>query len=83
MSKMKEFQKTASGKIKLDWNSVEEEIGFKLHDNLKDFYSRILGFGENGQGEMILGIEHMWAKFLLTWGKYHFFSIMIQGNLNG
>ncbi|GAA0787790.1 hypothetical protein [Hathewaya limosa] len=43
MSKIKEFQKTAGGTIELDWNSVEEKIGFKLHNNLKNFYSRILG----------------------------------------
>ncbi|WP_252246789.1 MULTISPECIES: hypothetical protein [Clostridium] len=61
MSKMKEFQKTASGKIKLDWNSVEEEVGFKLHDNLKDFYSRILGsknriLGSKNKSGIISGI---------------------------
>lgn len=61
ISKMKEFQKTASGKIKLDWNSVEEEIGFKLHDNIKDFYSRILGdknriLGSKNKSGIISGI---------------------------
>lgn len=43
MTKIKELQKTTGGTIAIDWNLVEENIGFKLHDNLKDFYSRILG----------------------------------------
>ncbi|MCQ2012016.1 hypothetical protein [Clostridium butyricum] len=67
MSKMKEFQKTAGGTINLDWNLVEEEIGFKLHDNLKDFYSRILGsknriLGNKNKSGIISGI----IKFNLT-----------------
>lgn len=43
MSKIKELQKAANGTIKINWNPVEEKIGFKIHNNLKDFYSRILG----------------------------------------
>ena len=30
------------GTLKLDWQEAEEAIGFKLHENFKDFYSRIL-----------------------------------------
>lgn len=43
MSKIKELQETPGGKIEIDWNTIEEKMGFKLHNNLKDFYSRILG----------------------------------------
>lgn len=30
------------GTLKLDWQEAEEAIGFKLHENFKDFYSRTL-----------------------------------------
>lgn len=43
MSKISELQKTTAGTINIDWKPAEDKIGFKIHNNLKDFYSRILG----------------------------------------
>lgn len=36
------WKKAKSGTVKLDWQEAEEAIGFVLHDNFKDFYSRTL-----------------------------------------
>ena len=41
--KIKQLQTTAAGTITINWDLVEQIIGFQLHDNLKNFYSRILG----------------------------------------
>lgn len=36
------WKKAKSGTVKLDWQEAEEAIGFALHENFKDFYSRTL-----------------------------------------
>lgn len=32
---------TAPNTLKIDWSAVEKDLGFALHDNFKDFYSRV------------------------------------------
>lgn len=42
MEKINQFAATPKGNLDVDWNRVENFLGFRLHENLKDFYSRIL-----------------------------------------
>ncbi len=41
MAKIDDWKKTAPHTLKIDWAAVEKNLSFALHDNLKDFYSRI------------------------------------------
>lgn len=43
MTSIKDWKNSAAGTIKIDWLAVENKLGFKLHDNLKNLYSRVLG----------------------------------------
>lgn len=36
------WKKATAGTIKLDWQEAEKALGFALHENFKDFYSRTL-----------------------------------------
>ena len=52
---IKEWKKALAGTIGIDWSVVEEDLGFELHDNLKDLYSRILGKGTSaGRAEGVM-----------------------------
>ena len=42
-SLIEKWRSTAAGTIEVDWAAVEQELGFAVHENLKDFYSRVLG----------------------------------------
>lgn len=48
------WKATKAGTIAVDWTGVENILGFQIHENLKDFYSRILA--ENKNIGMIDGI---------------------------
>lgn len=48
------WKATKAGTIAVDWTGVENILGFQIHENLKDFYSRILA--ENKNTGMIDGI---------------------------
>lgn len=37
-----EWKQAHAGMININWDVVEERLGFKLHDNIKDLYSRII-----------------------------------------
>ncbi len=41
--KLREFLKKEIGTIQIDWDKVEEHIGFTIHKDLKNFYSRDAG----------------------------------------
>lgn len=36
-----DWKKTAPDTLKIDWTAVEKDLSFALHDNFKDFYSRV------------------------------------------
>ena len=38
--RISEFIGKEKGNITIDWNEVEKHISFKVHDNVKDFFSR-------------------------------------------
>lgn len=38
---IEDLKKIPPNTLKIDWEAVENHIGFKLHENVKDFYSRI------------------------------------------
>jgi len=61
--KIKQLQAAAAGTIIIDWNAVEEMIGFELHDSLKDFYSRMLG-SKNKYGTISGRIKYDPARFV-------------------
>lgn len=42
MITIKDLINTSANTVKIDWLKVEEIIGFQLHYDLKNFYSRIL-----------------------------------------
>ncbi len=42
MITFKDFISTPCGNVHLDWNLVEDTIGFNMHPGLKDFYSRVI-----------------------------------------
>ena len=35
------WKTNAPDTLKIDWKSIKKELGFPLHDNFKDFYSRV------------------------------------------
>ena len=37
------WKSSKAGTVNVDWAAVEKELGFALHENIKDLYSRILG----------------------------------------
>lgn len=37
---LEKFIETKAGTLKLDWDQIESELGFKVHENAKNFYSR-------------------------------------------
>lgn len=41
--KLREFLKKEIGTIQIDWEKIEEHMGFTIHKDLKDFYSRDAG----------------------------------------
>ena len=41
MAELKEFMQAEKGTLEIDWEKVEEYVGFSIHEDLKDFYSRI------------------------------------------
>ena len=41
MAKIDDWKKTAPNTLSIDWAAVEEKLGFTLHDELKNLYSRI------------------------------------------
>lgn len=41
MAKIDDWKNTAPNTLKIDWAAVGKDLGFALHDNLKDLYSRI------------------------------------------
>ncbi len=43
MTLINDWKQTVAGTIKIDWSVVEEKLGFTLHENIKDYYSRVLG----------------------------------------
>lgn len=42
-SELKRLAETPSGTLDIDWKSVERNTGVNLHENVKDFFSRITG----------------------------------------
>ena len=36
-----EFIEVQAKSIDINWNDIEEDLEFKLHDNIKDFYSKV------------------------------------------
>lgn len=41
-SELKRLAETPSGTLDIDWKRIEENICMKLHENVKDFFSRII-----------------------------------------
>lgn len=37
-----DWKKTAPNTLKIDWAAIEKELGFVLHNSLKDIYSRVI-----------------------------------------
>ena len=48
MTRINDWKKTPANTINIDWTMVEKKLGFKLHENLKDFYSRVLNKNIDG-----------------------------------
>lgn len=42
-SDLKKFADTLPYTLNIDWNSIEKNIGFKIHENIKNFFSRMTG----------------------------------------
>lgn len=38
---LKKFAKTQKNTLKIEWSIIENRLGFTLHENVKEFYSRI------------------------------------------
>lgn len=41
MAKLKDYFKAGKNSNPIDWTKVEESLGFVIHDDLKDFFSRM------------------------------------------
>lgn len=42
------WKTSKAGTVQIDWAKVETFLDFKLHENFKDFYSRITGGKDAG-----------------------------------
>lgn len=42
MPSIKEFALTQKNTLNIEWSKIENALGFNPHENVKDFYSRIL-----------------------------------------
>ena len=40
--KIRDFKIKEIGTIQIDWEKIEEHMGFAIHKDLKDFYSRAM-----------------------------------------
>lgn len=49
MPNISEFAKTSKNTLNIDWDKVEKSIGYTLHENTKDFFSRITAKKVNGR----------------------------------
>ena len=76
---LKEFLDKKAGSIEFDWDTIEKELGFPLHDGLKSFYSRVYDRFIRGE------IKFKESEFLIPTGNAQFdtwFSFnKIKGNL--
>lgn len=43
MASIKDWKNSSAGAVNVNWSAAENKLGFKLHNNLKDFYSGVLG----------------------------------------
>ena len=60
--KLRDFKNKEIGTIQIDWKKIEEHMGFAIHKDLKDFYSR-------DAGKDIKGIVNFTAgKFVVKTG---------------
>ena len=46
MNDLEKMINTPSNTLNINWNEVEEKFGFKVHENVKDFFSRIVWDGK-------------------------------------
>lgn len=56
MTELEKFLNTPKNTLNVDWSLVEKKIGFEIHENIKDFYSRIVcdeKFGFRGRMRFI------------------------------
>ena len=79
--KIKQLQATAAGTITIDWNAVEKIIGFQLHDNIKNFYSRILG-SKNKYGKISGRIKYDPVKFVKRYANKENWLVNANSDLN-
>lgn len=56
----KELAKTTPNTVHVDWDKVEKAVGFLVHDNIKNFYSR--GYGKYVRGSLNFNEEKMLIK---------------------
>ena len=77
---MKTFANTSKGTLKLDWDSIERCLGFRLHENVKDFYSRVTYDEKFG----IQGVMHFkGTDFVKPTGHERFDHWLLDEELDG
>lgn len=77
---IKELINTPTGSVKIDWYEIEKYLGFKIHNNIKDFYSRIVCDEKFGFRDRMKFVRE---KFVIPIGnnKYDGF-LFTNGNTN-
>lgn len=63
MAKIEDLLKAEIGAVCIGWQRIEETLGFSIHKDLKDFYSRILCRKINGE------VDFVEAEFLEKTGN--------------
>lgn len=77
---IKQLINASVGSVKIDWDKIEDYLGFTIHNNIKDFYSRIVCDDKLGfKG----GMKFVREKFIILTGndKYDRF-LFNNGNTN-
>ena len=77
---IKQLISTSASSVKIDWERIESYLGFTIHNNIKDFYSRIVVDDKCGfKGRM----KFVREKFIIQMGndKYDRF-LFNNGNTN-
>lgn len=63
---IKQLINASAGSVKIDWYKIEKHLGFKIHNNVKDFYSRLVcdeKFGFRGRMKFVR------EKFIIPTGN--------------
>lgn len=81
MPTINDWKKTFAGTLNINWKAVENHLGFELHENLKDLYSRILG-GNNRWVNVEGDIKFNPSQLIKEWSNPDFEGWLTDDEVN-